>query len=284
MGFFQRLLARLGGQAPPVSGDADATSAARSGGGPSTPRSRIHDVIPAPEPGSPSTSLDGGVAASEHDGASREIPDQVRDDRRVAENDDARREPAIGAVIVGIGNPGAEYEQTRHNAGFLAIERIAERLGVALPDADPPRTRLAVGAWNGQSVVLAQPQGYMNRSGPPTAALLERHGLSPDRLLLVYDDLSIPPGTIRLRGKGSAGGHNGVQSVIDALGSSEFPRLRIGIGDRFERGGLVDYVLAPFPDSELDALDTALDLATEAALAFAADGLAPAMNQYNRRA
>ncbi len=115
------------------------------------------------------------------------------------------------------------------------------------------------------------------------AALLERLGLDASRLLLVYDDLSIPPGQIRLRGKGSAGGHNGVQSVIDTLGSSEFPRLRIGIGDRFERGGLVDYVLAPFPDDELDALDAALDLATEAALAFAADGLNAAMNTYNRR-
>ena len=191
--------------------------------------------------------------------------------------------PAVGTVVVGIGNPGAEYEQTRHNAGFLAVERLAERLGVDLPDADPPLTRFAVGTWNGAGVALAQPQGFMNRSGPPTAALLERYGLDASRLLLVYDDLSIPPGTVRLRGRGSAGGHNGVQSVIDALGSSEFPRLRIGIGDRFERGGLVDYVLAPFPDDELADLDTALDLATEAALAFAADGLNAAMNQYNRR-
>ena len=230
MGLFQRLLARLGGQAPPVS-DAPAATGSAPASGEASP--------------------------------------------------DA---PPVGTVVVGIGNPGAEYEQTRHNAGFLAVERLADRLGVALPDADPPRTRFAVGTWAGQGVVLAQPQGYMNRSGPPVAALLERHGLAADRLLLVYDDLSIPPGTIRLRGKGSAGGHNGVQSVIDALGSSEFPRLRIGIGDRFERGGLVDYVLAPFPDSELDALDAALDRATDAALAFTADGLTAAMNTYNRRA
>ena len=190
---------------------------------------------------------------------------------------------AVHTLVVGLGNPGGEYAATRHNAGFLAVERLAERLGAELPDPDPPRTRLAEGVWDGRGVALAQPQAYMNRSGPPLAALLERYGLAADRVLLVYDDLALPPGQIRLRGKGSAGGHNGVQSVIDALGSSEFPRLRIGIGDRFERGGLVDYVLAPFPDDELAALDAALDRAADAALAFASDGLPVAMNQYNQR-
>ena len=235
MGLFQRLLARLGGQAPSV----PAAPPAAGGAAP-------QPALPEARPAAPT-------------------PD------------------AVGTLIVGIGNPGAEYEQTRHNAGFLAVERLAERLGAELPDPDPPRTRLAEGVWDGRGVALAQPQAFMNRSGPPLAALLERYGLAADRVLLVYDDLALPPGQIRLRGKGSAGGHNGVQSVINALGSSEFPRLRIGIGDRFERGGLVDYVLAPFPDDELPALDAALDRAADAALAFATDGLAAAMNAHNRR-
>lgn len=250
MGLFQRLLALFGGgQAPSVSG---------------SPALRPEEASRA-------------VSLSEEEAPRERAPTLAGASTLVVYT------PVVHTLVVGIGNPGAEYEATRHNAGFLAVERLAGRLGVELPDADPPRTRLAEGAWDGRGVALAQPQAYMNRSGPPLAALLEHYGLGADRVLLVYDDLSIPPGTIRLRGKGSAGGHNGVQSVIDALGSSEFPRLRIGIGDRFERGGLVDYVLAPFPDDELDALDTALDLAAEAALAFAADGLNVAMNLYNRR-
>ena len=205
----------------------------------------------------------------------------------------------VSRLIVGLGNPGPDYVQTRHNAGFMVLDRLADRLGVGFeteaarslcgeavlpPDPDASPARLDAEAEGATvAVALAKPLAFMNRSGPPVAALLERYGLSPDDLLLVYDDLAIPLGTLRLRGKGSAGGHNGVQSVIEALGSTEFPRLRVGVGNSFPPGGQVDFVLSPFDDAEREAADAALDEAADAALTFARDGLEAAMNRHNRR-
>ena len=185
-------------------------------------------------------------------------------------------------LLVGLGNPGPDYVGTRHNAGFLAVDRAAAEVGVAF-EAEEGQSLVAEGLWRGEGLALAKPLTFMNRSGAAVAALLRRYGLGPADVLLVYDDLALPLGQIRLRGKGSAGGHNGVQSVIDALGSAEFPRLRIGVGDSFPPGGQVDYVLSPFGDDEREAADAALDLAAEAALAFARDGLTAAMNHYNGR-
>ncbi|MDT7855875.1 aminoacyl-tRNA hydrolase [Rubrivirga sp. S365] len=192
----------------------------------------------------------------------------------------------VRRLLVGLGNPGPDYVGTRHNAGFVAIERAADAAGIAL-DAEvggrAGRSVVGEGLYRGQGLALAKPLTFMNRSGAAYAALLDRYGLDAADVLLVYDDLALPLGQVRLRGKGSAGGHNGVQSVIDALGTAEFPRLRIGLGDSFPPGGQVDYVLAPFDDGERAAADAALDLAAEAALAFAHDGLAAAMNQFNGR-
>ena len=201
---------------------------------------------------------------------------------------------AVRRLIVGLGNPGPDYAGTRHNAGFMALDRLADRLGVALdteaagafcaeaalppdPDGDDRQS------GGDLAVALAKPLAFMNRSGPPVAALLDRYGLTADDLLLVYDDLALPLGALRLRGKGSAGGHNGVQSVIEALGSTEFPRLRVGVGNSFPPGGQVDFVLSPFDDAEREAADAALDEAADAALTFARDGLTAAMNRHNRR-
>ncbi len=185
-------------------------------------------------------------------------------------------------LVVGLGNPGPDYEGTRHNAGFLAVDRLAAETGVPL-DAEAAQSAVGEGLWRGEPLALAKPLTFMNRSGPAVAALLRRYGLEPADALLVYDDLALPLGQIRLRGKGSAGGHNGVQSVIDALGSTEFPRLRIGVGDSFPPGGQVDYVLAPFDEDEQEAADAALDAAAEAALTFVRDGLQAAMNRHNGR-
>lgn len=192
--------------------------------------------------------------------------------------------PAVSPrrLLVGLGNPGVDYVGTRHNAGFMALDRIADETGIAL-DAEAGRSLVGEGLWRGEPLALAKPLAFMNRSGPSVAALLRRYGLEPADVLLVYDDLALPLGQIRLRGKGSHGGHNGVRSVIDALGTAEFPRLRIGVGDSFPPGGQVDFVLSPFDDEEREAADAALDLAAEAALAFARDGLSTAMNQYNGR-
>ena len=203
----------------------------------------------------------------------------------------------VSRLVVGLGNPGPDYVGTRHNAGFMVLDRLADRLGVGFeteaaqalcgeaalpPDPDADSARLNTEAGTG-AVALAKPLAFMNRSGPPVAALLDRYGLDPADLLVVYDDLAIPLGTLRLRGKGSAGGHNGIQSVIEALGSTEFPRLRVGVGNSFPPGGQVDFVLSPFDDAEREAADAGLDEAADAALTFARDGLTAAMNRHNRR-
>ena len=200
---------------------------------------------------------------------------------------DARQRPGgpavpVARLVVGLGNPGPDYEDTRHNAGFMTVDRLAAETGLAL-DREAAQSVVGEGLWRGQGLALAKPLTFMNRSGPALAALLRRYGLGPESALVVYDDLALPLGRIRLRGKGSAGGHNGVQSVIGALGSTEFPRLRVGVGDSFPPGGQVEYVLSPFGDGERDALDAALGAAAEAALTFARDGLEAAMNRHNGR-
>ena len=216
-------------------------------------------------------------------------------------------------LVVGLGNPGPDYAGTRHNAGFEVVDRLADRLGLALdtevtdarrrasavvaqgplaaePAADAPSddaptadTPAASDASGAPVLALAKPLTFMNRSGRAVAALLERYGLSPDDLLVVYDDLALPVGALRLRPKGSHGGHNGVRDVAEALGSTEFPRLRVGVGNSFPPGGQVDFVLSPFDDDERPAADAAFDEAALAALTFARDGLAAAMNRHNRR-
>ena len=132
-------------------------------------------------------------------------------------------------------------------------------------------------------LALARPLTFMNRSGRAVAALLDRYRLTPAEVLVVYDDLALPVGALRLRGRGSHAGHNGVRDVIETLGSDEFPRLRVGIGNSFPPGGQVDFVLSPFADDERAAADDAFDEAARAALTFARDGLTAAMNQHNRR-
>ncbi|MEM6785385.1 MAG: aminoacyl-tRNA hydrolase [Bacteroidota bacterium] len=187
-------------------------------------------------------------------------------------------------LIVGLGNPGSEYEATRHNVGFMVVDHLAEKVGVA-----PLRRNLAASfadeaSHRGRALVLAKPQTYMNRSGEAVRALTRRYGLTPDDLIVVYDDLALPLGAVRLRGKGGAGGHNGIQDIIDVLGTSAFPRIRVGIGSDFGRGQQVRYVLAPFGADETDARDEAVAFAAKAALSFVRDGLMTAMNRYNRKA
>ena len=195
-------------------------------------------------------------------------------------------------LIVGLGNPGPDYVGTRHNAGFEVVDRLADRLGLAMDDEVTDRARRAsaiVGVArlpaDGDEIVvaLAKPLTFMNRSGRAVAALLDRYGLTPDETLVVYDDLALDVGALRLRGKGSHGGHNGIRDLAEVLGSTEFPRLRVGVGNSFPPGGQVDFVLSPFHDDERPAADAAFEEAAEAALTFARDGLTTAMNRHNRR-
>ena len=196
----------------------------------------------------------------------------------------ARQRPPFQprALIVGLGNPGAQYAATRHNIGFAVVDRLADQLGVAVttPEAG---ALVAEATWEGLPLLLAKPQAFMNRSGGPLAALLRLYGVSPEAALIVYDDLALPVGALRLRPKGGAGGHNGITSVIEALGSTEFPRLRVGVGDSFAAGQQVDHVLSPFSEDELPAAREATELAAEAALVFVRDGMNTAMNRFNRR-
>ena len=184
-------------------------------------------------------------------------------------------------LIIGLGNPGPDYEGTRHNAGFMVADAVAEKAGLAFKEDGPALT--AWGTYRGTPLGIAKPLDFMNRSGAVVVRLMKKHDLGPEDILIVYDDLALDLGQIRLRGQGGAGGHNGVQDLIDRLNSANFPRLRVGIGSNFPKGHQVDYVLAPFDHEERPVIDQAVDAAAEAALAFVREGLVPAMNQHNRK-
>ncbi len=188
---------------------------------------------------------------------------------------------AARALIVGLGNPGARYAATRHNAGFMVVDRLARRYGIAWRSERGP-SLLGWGQLEGCSAGLMKPLTYMNRSGAAVAEIVRYYRIPLERLLVVYDDIHLPPGRIRLRPGGSAGGHNGVEDLIRALGTTAFPRLRIGIGNNFERGRQADYVLSPFDEVEWPQIDKALERACQAAVTFACEGIEAAMNRYNR--
>ncbi|NNF57992.1 MAG: aminoacyl-tRNA hydrolase [Rhodothermaceae bacterium] len=190
--------------------------------------------------------------------------------------------PEVSRLIIGLGNPGPDYEDTRHNIGFEIAERVAEKAGLTAW-TEAASALVAEGQWRGRPVAVAKPLTFMNRSGQAYRALLRRYTLAPDDVLVVYDDLSLPEGALRLRGQGSAGGHNGVQDIADRLNSTEFPRLRVGIGNSFPAGGQVRYVLEPFADDQRPIMDEAVEAAAEAALTFIRDDLTTAMNRHNRR-
>lgn len=184
-------------------------------------------------------------------------------------------------LIVGLGNPGAEYAGTRHNIGFVVADLLAERARADWKEDGRAGALVASGRLRGRPVTLVKPQTYMNRSGASVKHLLRRLGLDVRDCLVIYDDINLPPGKLRLRKNGSAGGHNGMQDIIDALGSDGFPRLRFGVGNDFERGRQADYVLSPFSPEQQPEVDAALPRAVQAATTFVTDGLVTAMNRFN---
>lgn len=186
-------------------------------------------------------------------------------------------------LIVGLGNPGSKYAGTRHNTGFLVIDRLAGILGLTVKKKKL-HAITGQGQINGEKVVLAKPQTYMNLSGESVGSLLRWYKLTHSDLIVIYDDLDLPPGKLRIRRGGGAGGHKGMQSVIDALGTDDFPRVRIGIG----RPGQpecdpTDYVLGGFSADEAGEIQDILGQAAEAVLCIVRNGLERAMNLYNRR-
>lgn len=186
-------------------------------------------------------------------------------------------------LVVGLGNPGPEYEFTYHNLGFLVVDRLAARNGVRVNRKDSA-SLMGLGSVAREPVMLAKPQTFMNVSGGSVRQLMGKHGIGPERLVLVFDELSLPWGALRVRPKGSAGGHHGVESVIRAIQSSDFARVRLGIhpGHRVEDGAA--YVLAALRRGQREELDSLLDLASEAVETIIAEGVEKAMTKFNRRA
>lgn len=190
-----------------------------------------------------------------------------------------RKPPAKPALlVVGLGNPGGEYRGTRHNVGFEVVDRLAERHRIRLGEARFG-AKFGVGAIGGTQVALAKPVSYMNRSGGPVAALLRHFGLAPAQLLVVADELDHEPGTMSMKPKGGAGGHNGHRSVIQALGTNEYARIKIGVGKPDREGA--EHVLGKFHPDERAEVERCVARACEAAEAFANDGLDAALRVAN---
>ena len=186
--------------------------------------------------------------------------------------------PAL--IVVGLGNPGPDYADTRHNVGFRFVDMLASEHGIET-SRKHRSVLMGEGETAGRRIVLAKPRTYVNNSGEAARYLLARFRTTPDRLLLVYDDIDLPSGKIRLRPSGSPGSHNGARSVTDSLGSKEFPRLRIGVGKPEEGGDQVAYVLGKPDEAEKRELDTALSQAAEAVKVMLSDSVTEAMNRFN---
>ena len=186
-------------------------------------------------------------------------------------------------LVVGLGNPGPEYEQTPHNLGFLVVDRLAvsNRIRVNRKDSN---AIVGNGIIAGSTVLLAKPQTFMNVSGPSVKSLMAKYEVPPERLIVIYDELDLPWTAIRIRPGGSAAGHNGVLSVIASLGTTEFPRVRLGIhpGQPIRNGA--DFVLGQFKKAQMQEVDELLDHAARAVESIIAEGVEKSMTKYNRRA
>jgi PTH1 family peptidyl-tRNA hydrolase len=185
-------------------------------------------------------------------------------------------------LIVGLGNPGPEYRDTRHNVGFKVADEIARRhsLSFALAPSQVPETFVAK-QFGAEPFMVAKPLTFMNRSGSAVASLARYYDIAPADLLVVVDEVALPFCRLRARARGSAGGHNGLKSVIAHLGTTEFPRLRLGVGRGDNRRDLADHVLSSFERAELAALDEFIARAADAAEMFAMESIARVMNVYN---
>lgn len=183
-------------------------------------------------------------------------------------------------MIAGLGNPGPRYKNTRHNLGFMVLDGVAERLGVAL-DRERHQGLVAEAAHTGTKMLLVKPLTYMNLSGACIAEAARNKVFDPADLLVVVDDINLPLGRLRFRPGGSAGGHNGLKSVIERLGSDAFHRLRLGVGASKPGENLVDHVLSKFAPDEWPEVNPMVARAVDAALCWAAEGMQAAMNRYN---
>jgi len=191
-------------------------------------------------------------------------------------------------LIVGLGNPGQGYANNRHNVGFICLSHFARTQGIRF-DKKQGKARIGTGEVAGNKVVLAKPQTYMNLSGEPVSRLTKKFNINPDDLLVIHDDLDLPLGKIRIRHGGSSGGHKGIDSIINELGSQDFIRLRVGIGHpaenkdttEFSNDEIITYVLGDFTPDEKQTITQVIPRVSEAILCLLTEGLTVAMNRYN---
>ena len=186
-------------------------------------------------------------------------------------------------LVAGLGNPGEQYAATPHNLGFLVVERLAARHAIRMTRKEC-QALLGQGTIGGKPVLLAKPQTFMNLSGVAVKPLMERHEIAPSELILVYDELDLPWGSLRVRPKGSAAGHNGITDVIEKIGTQEFPRIRLGVHPGHALPSGKDYLLSRFTRQQIETLDAFVDLAADAAESIIAEGAEKSMAKFNRRA
>ncbi len=183
-------------------------------------------------------------------------------------------------IIAGLGNPTGRYAGTRHNVGFETIDKIAAKNGISM-NMNKHKAICGTGVIGGVKVLLAKPQTFMNLSGESIRALSDFYKVEPEQILIIQDDIDLPVGFLRIREKGSAGGHNGLKSIIAHLGSQNFPRIKIGVGGKPEGWDLADYVLAKYSTEERKIMDEAQDAAAEAVALIVSGEIGMAMNRYN---
>ncbi|HJD47697.1 MAG TPA: aminoacyl-tRNA hydrolase [Candidatus Mediterraneibacter norfolkensis] len=186
-------------------------------------------------------------------------------------------------IIAGLGNPTKEYERTRHNVGFDVIDRLSEKYNIAV-DAKKHRALIGKGMIAGRKVILAKPQTYMNLSGESLRTMADYYKIDPqEELLVIYDDISLDVGQLRIREKGSAGGHNGIKNIIANLGTQVFPRIKIGVGEKPRGYDLADYVLGHFSKAERELMEEGYGRAVQAVEMIVSGETAEAMNEFNRK-
>lgn len=186
-------------------------------------------------------------------------------------------------IIVGLGNPEKKYDGTRHNIGFSALTVLADTYGISM-DIKKHKAVCGKGVIEGQKVLLAMPQTYMNLSGESVRELVDYYKIDPEEeLIVIYDDINLAPGKLRIRPKGSAGGHNGIKNIIAHLGTQIFPRIRVGVGEKPKGWDLADYVLGRFSKEEEPVIREALDKTTKACCEIITGDVTSAMNKYNNK-
>ena len=186
-------------------------------------------------------------------------------------------------IIAGLGNPGKQYAQTRHNVGFDTIDILADKYNISV-DTKKHKALCGKGMIEGQKVVLAKPQTFMNLSGESVRELVDFYKIDPEEeLIVIYDDIDLEPGQLRIRKKGSAGGHNGIKDIIRRLGTEKFIRIRVGVGAKPKDWDLADFVLGHFSDSDRKLVDEGINDAAEAVEMILSEGVDAAMNKYNRK-